>query len=146
MNFIVHWFWSSQIYSVPWDINSTDYHFRLCHQKGHWRKIHREILKYETCQLIWAFHLSEVLFLGSVSLCCAKGHCKTWWRNIYFEKNDITFQCNSNYIQYNGNVKVYFEGRLRVLFALLRGNWDCVATEVEWHLELCTDYLLCIGC
>lgn len=27
-------------------------------------------------------------------------------------KNDITFNSNSNYIQYNGNIKVCFEWRL----------------------------------
>ena len=77
-------FWSWQIYSVPWDINLIGYHFRLCLQKGHCRKRYREILKYENCQLIWAFHLTEVLFLGPISLCYAKGHCKTWWRNNFF--------------------------------------------------------------
>lgn len=40
----------------------------------------------------------------------------------FSSKNDITFNCNSNYIQFNGNFKVYFEWRLRVLFALLLGN------------------------
>lgn len=44
----------------------------------------------------------------------------------FSSKNDITFNCNSNYIQCNGNFKVYFEWRLRVLFALLLGNGGIV--------------------
>ena len=38
------------------------------------------------CLLIWAFHLTKILFLGPISTCYAKGHYKTWWRNHFLLK------------------------------------------------------------
>lgn len=51
-------------------------------------------------------------------------------------KNDITFNCNSNYIQLNGNIKVYFEWRLSSICFTPWRWWNCEAVEVEWLLEL----------
>ena len=57
-------------------------------------------------------------------------------------KNDITFNCNSNYIQLNGNIKVYFEWRLSSICFTPWRLGNCGAVEVEWLLELHTYHLI----
>ena len=62
-------------------------------------------------------------------------------KKSFLFKNDITFNCNFNYIQLNGNIKVYFEWRLSSICFTPWQLGNCGAVEVEWLLELHTYHL-----